>query len=340
MKVSVIYSACNQGEFLQKTVDSAIQGLDGCRDWEIVVVDDQSDDGCCDFLLMDRDHDKYPDERVRLIRPEGKLGVSHARHLAAENTDGDVIITSDTHCFYQRRSLYRLASCWAMNQRAIIVPPVQLRELGKEDGPYVEGGKFEISSRGIRILRPRRAPQWPAMYGSIYVMRRDVWNHLGAWLRLPGYWGGEEQMVATVAYLFGVPIRVLSKADYPQHLCIHQQYRKHAVYPYPMPKHHPWEIAHYYHAACFPETYEDVWKPMLLKRYNHKPESDPAPLRDWIKERAVWDEHRFFRTVLGVEGKMRDHPLVKQVLDGPTRPVRDNPVVERPVAAQDDSQHP
>jgi len=317
MKISIIYAACNQGKLLQETVDSAIVGLSGCRDWEIIVVDDKSDDGCCEFLLVDRDKQKYPLDRIKLFQPEEKLGVSHARHFAAEQTTGDVIVTSDTHCEYPRRSLWRMAH-WAARLRAIIVPPVNLLSLDRKRNHRTEGGGFEISPRGLRVVRPPRARTWPSMYGSIYLMRRDVWDFLGGWLRLPGYWGGEEQMVSTVAYLFGVPIKVLSGDALSHHTCTHKQYREKAKYPYPLPPHHQAEIAHYYHAACFPQTYAEIWGPMLVRTYNYDmpdvTRDGAAALATWIRERAVWDEHRFFKTVLGIDN-IKEHVLIKHSLE-------------------------
>ncbi len=302
MKVSVIMAACNQGQYLKDTVESAQVGLEGCKDWEIVIIDDGSTDGCCDLVEQT--------DRIQIHRPPEKLGVSHARHLAGELATGDVIITTDSHMFYKRKSLYRMAH-WASRLRAIICPPVDMQS--GDVFHRAEGGVLDLSRRGMQTNRPRHKRSWPTLFGSVYLMRRDVWEYLGGWLRLPGYWGGEEPIMSTVAYRFGVPIVVLTEdLAGRDHTVVHRQYRQHNKYPWPLPQHHPAEIAYYIHAACFPETYESVWKPMLDSYYAYVPQSDPSVLRDWIETRAVWSEHRFFETVLRVRD-IQNNPVVQQI---------------------------
>jgi hypothetical protein len=136
-------------------------------------------------------------------------------------------------------------------------------------------------------------------------MRRDVWDWLGGWIRLPGYWAGEEQIMTLLAYRFGIPIHVLTN-----HTCLHREYRQHGKYPFELPAHHPVEIAYYIHRACFPETYEKAWKPVLDKRFGgYQPQADAEPLRQWIDKRAVWSEHRVMETVLGCQD-ITQHELV------------------------------
>lgn len=300
LKISVIMAACNQGNYLKETVESAKEGLAGCRNWEIIIIDDHSTDACCDAVEQS--------ERITIHRPENKLGVSSARRLAGAMATGDVIITTDTHCYYPRRSLWRMAH-WAIRQRAIIVPAVDMQK--GDNYARVEGGELAISSRGVRINRPRIRREFPSLFGSVYVMSRWVWDYLGNWCSLPGYWGGEEQMMSVVAYRLGVPIQVLT-----HHVCIHRQYRQHARYPFELPAHHVSDIAHYTHATCFPETYDEIWRPMIEEFYHRtmSPGLQPEPLRRWIDERAVWDEHRFFRTVLGTK-RLRRHQIIKSALE-------------------------
>ena len=310
MKISVIMAACNQGNFLQETVVSLQEGLQGCKDWEIIIIDDQSTDGCCDKVEQT--------DRIKVHRPDTKLGVIHARHLAGSMTTGDVIMTTDTHCYYPRRSIWRIAN-WTVRQRAIFLPKVRL-ERGPDAYHTVCGGKIVISDRGLRMDRPTTVRQWPALFGSIYIMSREVWETMGGWVQLPGYWGGEEVLNTILAYRFGIPIVVLD-----HHECTHRKYREHGVYPFDLPAHHPCEIAHFIHAACFPDTYEEVWKPLIRYYYSQwLPTADPSTLRDWIATKAVWDEHRFFKTVLGHgTEELRKHPVIQRV--AVLQQARDNP---------------
>lgn len=290
MKVSVIMAACNQGEWLSRTIGSAINGLRGARDWEIIVIDDHSTDNCIEIATKEHQEEK----RVQFHRPEEKLGVSKARHLAGTMTTGDVIVTTDTHCEYGRRSLHRM-SHWANRLRAIIMPTTQMQ---KDDKSFVhvEGGSLEICERGLRINRPRRARKHPALFGGMYVMRRDVWDTIGGWVELPGYWAGEEQINTLLAHRFGVPIVLLNK-----HEVKHFRYRTHNQYPYELPKHHPGEIAHYIHGSCFPSTYEEIWKPLISFYYNQNPVTDHIGMINWIERRSVYSESQVTKRLFGVD---------------------------------------
>jgi len=291
MKISIIMAACNQGQFLEKTINSAVTlGLQGCSDWEILVIDDHSTDGCCDRVKQT--------DRIKVV-PKKKLGVSHARHLAGEMVTGDVVMTTDTHCLYPRKSIWRLAQHWAMQNRAVIVPTIKMVQAnGSQPVIY---GKLTVSKRGLRIDRPRKKPEIPCMFGGTYLMRRDVWDWLGGWLQLPGYWAGEEQVMTTIAYRFGVRILVVDK-----HVCTHLHYRPHGVYPYELPPTHPAEIAHYIHAACFPRTYEQFWRPIIQQYYNHEMTTDPSSLREWIERRSIRSEKWFLENILNIDSLPKD----------------------------------
>jgi glycosyltransferase involved in cell wall biosynthesis len=294
-------AACNQGEWLAHTISSAIEGLQGAKDWEIIVIDDHSNDNCVD--LAKEKHDK--NERVSFHKPEQKVGVSHARYMAGEMTTGEIIITTDTHCSYPPRSLHRL-SHWAKRLRAIIMPAVSFQR-PNEEWMTVQGGGLAISPRGLRVDRPRRPRDFPCMFGSIYLMSREVWDALGGWPRLPGYWAGEEQMMSLLAYRLGIPIKLVSK-----HVCKHHKYRERGKYPFELPPAHISDIGHYIHATCLPETYEEIWGPLITLYYNRPLSKDIEiePMREWINLRSVWDEHRVFKTVLGLDD-VREHPAIK-----------------------------
>src|SRR5262249_37662613 len=84
--VSVVVVSHNEGENLGLTVDSLLAALPD--DAEVVVVDDVSTDGSIEAL---------PEGRVRVVRPEARLGIAAARNLGAARSRGEVIVFSDAH---------------------------------------------------------------------------------------------------------------------------------------------------------------------------------------------------------------------------------------------------
>lgn len=311
MKISIIMAACNQGDYLKETVASALVGLQGCKDWEILIMDDKSDDDCVQQV-----YDAFPDltdsgpvhnTPIKIWAADERLGVSHARNFLGTQATGDVIMTTDTHCLYPRRSIWRMAKCWASKKWAVIMPRVEF-ELDDGKSKHIPGGRLTLCERGLRIDRPSVRPRFPAMFGSMYLMRRDVWEHLGGWMRLPGYWGGEEQIMTLLAYRLGVPILVVD-----HHTWTHRRYRAHARYPFELPPHHVPEIAHYIHAACLPNAYESTLRTVIERHYGYGGQADPAPLRDWIENRAVWSEAKFTKIVLGLDN-VKDSPVIQRYL--------------------------
>jgi len=83
---SVVVVSHNEGPWLRRTVAGLLAGLADAG--EVVVVDDASTDGSAAGLEGDR---------VRVIRPEARLGIARARNLGAAWARGDLLIFCDAH---------------------------------------------------------------------------------------------------------------------------------------------------------------------------------------------------------------------------------------------------
>ncbi len=301
--VTVISAACNQGNWVRETIPRMRESL---GDWphEIIIVDDQSIDGCCTGL----------DKDVLIIRTETRHGVSASRRLAVRNASGDIFLFSDPHCHYPDHALRDLVAC-AADKQAICLPPTTSLPTVRR---VRYGGFLDPSERGLKISYGRGQPaKWPALLGTIYCMQRGVYEHLGGWPEMPGVWGYSEQALSLMAWFSGVPIYV----D-PRHVCNHQDYHpkdakgsQHFTYRVKMLD--TSFNGHWIHAGYFPQTYETEWAPVLKRKYkdnpgywaclnNHGWESkDPGVGRRTLKAfrteialRAVRSESDFYREVL------------------------------------------
>lgn len=92
-KVSVVIPALNEGENLVDTVRCVLENT-AYPDFEVLVVDDGSTDGCGDRLSRAFGHDR----RVGMVRAEG-LGPAGARTLGATCASGKILIFLDAHCY-------------------------------------------------------------------------------------------------------------------------------------------------------------------------------------------------------------------------------------------------
>ncbi len=283
-KVSVITAACNQGDWVRKTVPRIRESLDGLEH-EIIVVDDQSEDGCCHGL--DRD--------VLVARSHHRLGVSGARRLGYEKTEGDVIVYTDPHCEYPDAALARLVRAVLDGEAAIYQP--RTRHRPDSDRTYL-GAKLQVEDRGLVTAPVQDKPAlFPALYNTIYAMRRDTHERLGGWPLLPGVWGYSEQALTLTAWLYAVPIFV---ADC---LGIHHLYQKDRQFPYTVPARDFGRNAFYVHAGLMPETYPIYWRRILIDRFGEECEEAIKPRdfrvwRDHVKKHRTRTEREVFRDLL------------------------------------------
>lgn len=99
--VSLIIPVKNEGDHIRNTLKSALQ-VKTDYSFEIIVVDDASVDGCCDFIS-----NFIGSVPIMLIRSIG-LGVAGARNIGAANSTGKYLIFCDAHLFFEDYWIDRL----------------------------------------------------------------------------------------------------------------------------------------------------------------------------------------------------------------------------------------
>ena len=292
---SFIAPVCNQGDEARQTIASAREGF-GKAPHEFVVVDDHSLDGSC--------HDMPRD--VLIVRTDRRDGVSSARRCGVEQARGDVLVWSDPHCRFPAESLAHLAKLAAESDG--IVQPHIIPALGSRARA---GGALALSERGLRVQRAYRRPApFPALYGTIYAMKRDVYDRLGGWPKLPGIWSYSEQAMTLMAWFLGIPIKVDSKFT-----CIHKSYHENKRFPFSVNRTDIASNAHFVHAVFFPETYLHFWRPMLDRHFGRHEGIDALPnsrsfrnIRRHLQRSGVRTESQFFRDVLQMKLPVVEDP--------------------------------
>lgn len=118
----VIISSKNEGDMLRKTIDS-IQGVKCNIPYEIIVIDDGSNDESCNYLKIISD--------IKLIRTEG-IGIAPARNLGAANAAGDMLVFLDAHCTVEHNWLDCLAHTLAQEGADAVCPSISDMNQGEE----------------------------------------------------------------------------------------------------------------------------------------------------------------------------------------------------------------
>ena len=164
---SVVVVSHNEGANLLRTV----RGLDAAlpSDAEIIVIDDSSTDGSVEAL---------PGDRVRVIRPESRLGIAAARNLGAAESRGEVIIFSDAHVDVNPGFLDPLREILARPGVGAVGPVVSNR-----DDPTVKGFGFRWRDAALNIEwlgKQGSAPHpVPMLVGCFLAVRRDAFEAVG-----------------------------------------------------------------------------------------------------------------------------------------------------------------
>jgi GT2 family glycosyltransferase len=199
---SVIVITHNEGGHLRRTVDALAASVPS--ETQIVVVDDQSTDGSTD--LGDRD------PRLRVVRPETRLGIAGSRNFGAAYATGDVLVFCDAHMGFD--------DGW--------LPPV-LDALGRADVGAASATVAALDAPGCKgygirwkddlmnvewLPRPGDDPApVPMICGCFLAMRRGVFEECGGFDGGLVRWGYEDAELSMRLWTSGYECVVVPGAE-------------------------------------------------------------------------------------------------------------------------------
>ena len=162
MKLSIIVPTYNEGENIKPLIERIGEVL-GQKDYEIVVVDDNSPDGTAD--IADGLSDTYP---VRIVRRPQKLGLASAVVDGIEKAKGDILGVIDADLQHPPELVVQLADAVAEGVDIAIA------------SRYIPGGGIDnwslprkIASRGaILLARPLTKARDPV--SGCFFLRKEV----------------------------------------------------------------------------------------------------------------------------------------------------------------------
>jgi GT2 family glycosyltransferase len=206
VKISVIVVAHNEGDQLPATVEAVL--ATGPEDMEVIVVDDQSDDGSPDAITAG--------ERVMLVRTESRAGVTGARNLGAKYASGDILVFSDGHVRPHPGWAEPLMNELSDSTVGAVAPAIS--PLGDVGTP---GYGFTWRSPSLAtawICEPATTPlPVPMLCGCFFVVRKDVFDRLGGFDSGLTLWGMEDAELSLCVWRLGLECRVVP-ASHVRHL--------------------------------------------------------------------------------------------------------------------------
>jgi glycosyltransferase involved in cell wall biosynthesis len=150
--ISVVIPVRNEGTRIAEAVKSIVSGRSHSFPLQIVIVDDQSSDGCCEELP--RISSTGDNVQVDVIRLSRWSGIPYARNLGAAAAAGEILFCTDGNV--------RFPSGWDVPIRRNIRPNrVLMATIGSQNSSFRGYGcALRIPSMGVSWLRT------PRVYGG------------------------------------------------------------------------------------------------------------------------------------------------------------------------------
>lgn len=218
MDYSIIIPTHNEGSELLATVQDALVSIHCCArhaaGFEIIVVDDQCNDGSVEALLDALDDDAP----VEVLSGEQRLGCTGAKRAGADHAQGDMLVFVDSHCRFGERWLHHLEDgIDAMGgPEAGLFGPA----MGSLDRPHlVEYGMYWPTALMRRthmsVIQPAsngERPNRSALFvsGNGQAIARELYQSIGGFDDgLVPPWGAEDEELCLRLWRYGFNITIL-----------------------------------------------------------------------------------------------------------------------------------
>ena len=203
---SILISSRNEGESLRRTVDDVVRRSPP-GDFEVIVVDDASNDGSADFA---RDP-KYVGLPIQVHRNEGRRGLIFSRQRAAARASGEHLVFLDAHSAVSDGWLTKLSGALRrIEGRGIAAPLVHFLDTRHWT---IDLNGFSCAACSIANpfldfcwVDPQIVDGQPctcAIGGMAWMCRREWYQHIGALDGEMTGWGGENIDIALRTWVAG-----------------------------------------------------------------------------------------------------------------------------------------
>lgn len=211
MQLSIVIAAYNEGEALAKTITSCIETTCGLAGgYEILVVDDGSDDGSIDAVAQ-----RFPE--VTIYRHDVRQGAPRAKVTGVRHAQGDVLVFFDGHTKPDYGAIERLvADVQHLKGSAIVTPAVPALDVSswKSDTERVGNGygldleTFDCGWLPLNELTPiiefgYQFFESPALIGCEFAVSRDLYEELLGFDSGMKSWGMEDLDFGLHCWLMG-----------------------------------------------------------------------------------------------------------------------------------------
>lgn len=186
MKISVIVPAYN----VEKTLSTLLDSLSNqnCRDFEVIVVDDCSQDNTCQVV------ESYD---CTLVRLPGNRGPATCRNVGAKKAGGDILLFTDSDCRVECNWIERIEERFLQNDidavmgKVVLTPSTLLGDSISALG-FPAGGSLGFD----KMWKVDRAGYTTSLSSCNCAIKKEVFWEVGGFDELFPFPGGEDTLLA------------------------------------------------------------------------------------------------------------------------------------------------
>jgi GT2 family glycosyltransferase len=203
-EASIIVPAHNEGNLLRETIEAVLKNTR--VPVEVIVVDDESTDSCCDISNLN--HPLLKD--VIVVRQE-RSGSSQSRNRGAREAKSDVLFFLDAHCFPTLGWIQGLLAALKANPNCIVTPCISCAQDPSSKGFGVTLTDRIHSYQWLR--RTGNSPyEVPIACGACLGMRKAFFDEIGGFDNSK-IWGVEDTEISIRCWLFGYSVIVVPDVE-------------------------------------------------------------------------------------------------------------------------------
>lgn len=197
--VSIIIPCKNEINNLKNTVDSIMDSKNNLS-FEIIVVDDGSTDGSCDFIDINKDIYKA----ITLISSKNN-GAAGSRNLGAKMAIGKYLFFCDAHVSVPNYWIDNLIKTLEENDAHTIAPIITDMNNDQSKGyGQTWNDKLEVT---WLIQKPSiNGSEIPIACGCAFGIKREVFDSIGGFDTYFQVWGKEDEELCLKSWLFGFKV--------------------------------------------------------------------------------------------------------------------------------------
>ncbi|WP_282171267.1 glycosyltransferase family 2 protein [Cytobacillus firmus] len=191
--ISIIFPVKNEGENVKNTLESLFSTKSNFP-FEVIVVDDASEDGCCEFIQSYQHKNK-----INLIKTNG-VGLANVKNIGANHSAGKYFFFCDAHLGFEDNWIDRLMEPLLTNHTDAITPAIA----SMENPDSIGFGQSLNSDLTIKWNQKKNELfETAVLPGGCFAISKKAFEDVGGFEKGFRTWGLEDVEISIKLWLFG-----------------------------------------------------------------------------------------------------------------------------------------